>query len=145
MLATMTDFPGSIVNRPVQRRIGDAERDRCIEDLSANFSAGRMTQEEFERRSLLAFEAATESDLAALTEDLTETHPSSDIAAKPSSAALVLRVADIVKVAIFLAIIGAVTFIGSEADMGAWIGWWLFGTATGGAGALLARGRQRSR
>lgn len=143
--SAMTNFPSPTDGRPVQHRIGDAERDRCVEELSASFSAGRLTQGDFERRSQLAFEAATVSDLAVLTEDLTETQPSSDIAAKTSSPALVLRRADLAKLAFFLTVVGAVTFIATTGDMEAWLGWWFFGAATGGAGALLARGRARSR
>lgn len=141
----MTNFPNTTDGSPVQRRIGDAERDGCVEDLSASFGAGRLTQGEFERRSLLAFEAATVSDLAVLTEDLTEAQPSSDVAAKSSSTDLVLRRADIAKVAIFLTVVGVVTFIATNGDMETWLGWWFFGAVTGGAGALLARGKPRSR
>ncbi|MGO1973240.1 MAG: DUF1707 SHOCT-like domain-containing protein [Propionibacteriaceae bacterium] len=141
----MTNFPSTTDGRPVQRRIGDAERDRCVEDLSASFTAGRLTQGEFERRSLLAFEAATVSDLAVLTEDLTEAQPSSDIAAKSSSADLVLRRADLAKTGFFLTAVGAVTFIATTGDIDVWFGWWFFGAVTGGVGALLGRGRSRSR
>ena len=141
----MSNFPSTKDNRPVQRRVGDAERDRCVDELSRSFGAGRLTPYEFERRSQMALEAATASDLEMLTQDLADAEPTSDVAATTSSPALVLRHIDVAKVVLFLAVVGAIAFIGSEGDMGVWLGWWLFGAASGGAGVLLARGRRNSR
>ncbi|MFI5713965.1 DUF1707 domain-containing protein [Kribbella sp. NPDC051620] len=59
-------------------RIGDAERDRAVEQLSDHFVAGRLTQEEFEERSDQATKARYADEVDLLFADLPEletTHP----------------------------------------------------------------------
>jgi hypothetical protein len=51
-------------------RVSDAERDQAIAELSEQFQAGRLTQEEFEDRSGRALAARTGADLRALFTDL---------------------------------------------------------------------------
>jgi hypothetical protein len=51
-------------------RIGDRERHRTVDALSAAFADGRLTPEEFDERSTAALAARTADDLTALTADL---------------------------------------------------------------------------
>lgn len=51
-------------------RVGDAERDRCIETLQEQYGDGRLDLDEFRFRVALALRARTEADLATLLADL---------------------------------------------------------------------------
>jgi hypothetical protein len=53
-------------------RIGDAERDTAVEQLSQHFVAGRLTQEEFEERSDQATKARYSDEVELLFADLPE-------------------------------------------------------------------------
>ncbi|GAA3551169.1 DUF1707 domain-containing protein [Kribbella ginsengisoli] len=53
-------------------RIGDAERDTAVEQLSEHFVAGRLTQEEFEERSDQATRARYADEVELLFADLPE-------------------------------------------------------------------------
>jgi hypothetical protein len=53
-------------------RIGDAERDKAVEQLSDHFVAGRLTQDEFEERSDQATKARYADEVDLLFADLPE-------------------------------------------------------------------------
>ncbi|NEA37314.1 DUF1707 domain-containing protein [Streptomyces sp. SID13031] len=53
-------------------RIGDAERDTAVEELSEHFVAGRLTQDEFEERSDQATRARYADEVELLFADLPE-------------------------------------------------------------------------
>lgn len=55
---------------PPLPRVGDAERHRAVDRLSAAFAEGRLTPEEFDERSTAALAARTQGDLDQLTADL---------------------------------------------------------------------------
>ncbi len=65
-------------------RIGDAERDRAVSELSDHFAAGRLTREEFDARVDQAMAARFDSDLQPLFVDLPKTHPMPTQPAGPS-------------------------------------------------------------
>jgi hypothetical protein len=51
-------------------RVSDAERDQAVSELSGAFQAGRITAEEFDRRSTQALSARTGRELTATVADL---------------------------------------------------------------------------
>ncbi|MBA2282952.1 MAG: DUF1707 domain-containing protein [Actinomycetota bacterium] len=51
-------------------RVGDQEREACVEDLRTHFAVGRLTLDEFEERTTSALAARVQADLANLTADL---------------------------------------------------------------------------
>lgn len=133
-------------------RIGDAERDACIDQLTTELVQGRITEDEFREKSQAALEARTRGDLDVLTDgtDATASHSTSgQVALSPSSAApaaLTLSTADLVKGGGYVVVSAFVCFIA--------LGWlipdvfsqlllWLFGLTSAGIGALLARHRNR--
>lgn len=56
--------------KPPGERIGDADRERAIEDLREHMLVGRLTADEFEERLALAQRARTWGDLDAIRGDL---------------------------------------------------------------------------
>jgi hypothetical protein len=59
-------------------RVGDVERDACVEKLIENCVQGRLSVEELGRRQREALEASTAADLARLVADLPAVNPSVD-------------------------------------------------------------------
>lgn len=51
-------------------RVGDAERDACLQDLNEHHALGRLSIDELDRRQRATLTAVTALDLAALTVDL---------------------------------------------------------------------------
>jgi DUF1707 SHOCT-like domain len=66
------DWTGSWagVRPPSGLRIGDAEREAAVAALGEHYAAGRLTKEEYDERSAIAWSARTGSDLAPLFNDL---------------------------------------------------------------------------
>lgn len=62
--------PAGDLNQHAAVRIGDAERDECLDTLAEHHVRGRLSVEEFERRQQAALTALTHADLAALLADL---------------------------------------------------------------------------
>lgn len=58
------------MNEPRELRIGDREREAAISALGEHYVAGRITKEEYDERSAVAWQARTSSDLAPLFYDL---------------------------------------------------------------------------
>ena len=56
--------------RPDELRIGDRERDAAVTALGEHYVAGRLTKDEYDERSAVAWRARTNSDLAPLFVDL---------------------------------------------------------------------------
>src|SRR5215203_2400761 len=59
-------------------RVGDVERDACVEKLIENCVQGRLSVEELGRRQREALEASKAADLAGLVADLPAGNPSVD-------------------------------------------------------------------
>ncbi len=59
---------------PPELRIGDQERETAVSALGEHYVAGRLTKEEFDDRSAVAWKARTSSDLAPLFVDLPPLH-----------------------------------------------------------------------
>ena len=55
---------------PAQVRIGDAERESAVTALGEHYAAGRLTKEEYDERTDVAWSARTSGDLAPLFTDL---------------------------------------------------------------------------
>ncbi len=55
---------------PPSQRIGDAERERTIDELRAHMLAGRLSSEEFEQRLDAVQKARTHGEIMAVSEDL---------------------------------------------------------------------------
>lgn len=69
------------------RRVGDAERAACCNDLSDHFAAGRLRADELELRLDAAVRAVTEVDLRRLVADLPVTTPPPTPAPPPAAVA----------------------------------------------------------
>nr|WP_300051006.1 DUF1707 domain-containing protein [uncultured Nocardioides sp.] len=59
----------------IKVRIGDQERDACVDALNEHHARGRLSVDELDRRQRLALAAITDADLSALLLDLP--HPTS--------------------------------------------------------------------
>jgi hypothetical protein len=71
---------------PAQVRIGDAERESAVTALGEHYAAGRLTKEEFDERSGVAWSARTSGDLAPLFTDLPRLHAPTPRRPQPSRA-----------------------------------------------------------
>jgi hypothetical protein len=116
-------------------RIGDAERDRVIDQLADHHAAGRLTLAEFEDRMAAASTARTGADLALLTADLpAPTAPPADRSpARPAARGLQLDPA----VRTYLAVMALLWLIWLVAGAGyPWPIWPMLGWGIGVAGKL---------
>jgi hypothetical protein len=69
--------PANPAKRPVDPRIGDAERDQAVAFLQEHMAQGRIDASEFDDRMSRALKAKTTSELAILFDDLPEPRPPS--------------------------------------------------------------------
>jgi len=127
--------PTRVLTRPADPavRIGDAERDRVIDQLADHHAAGRLTLAEFEDRMAAASTARTGADLALLTADLpAPTAPPAD----RSPARLAVRALQLdPAVRTYLAVMAALWLIWLVAGAGyPWPIWPMLGWGVGVAG-----------
>ncbi len=138
-------------------RVGDAERDACIERLTTELVQGRITQDEFSEKSQAALEARTREELNSVCEDLGLEVASNSAAvanreAVPAvtsdkdPAGLTLSAGDLLRGGGYVVISAVVCFVA--------LGWlipdvfsqlllWLFSLVSAGVGAALGRYRSR--
>jgi len=69
--------PADPIKRPVEPRIGDADRDQAVAFLQEHMAQGRIDASEFDDRMSRALNAKTASELAVLFDDLPEPRPPS--------------------------------------------------------------------
>jgi hypothetical protein len=69
--------PAEKEKRPVEPRIGDADRDQAVAFLQEHLAQGRIDAAEFDDRMSRALKARTASELTILFEDLPEPRPPS--------------------------------------------------------------------
>ena len=69
--------PADPTKRPVEPRIGDADRDQAVAFLQEHMAQGRIDAAEFDDRMSRALKARTASELAVLFDDLPDPRPSS--------------------------------------------------------------------
>ena len=69
--------PADPTKRPVEPRIGDADRDQAVAFLQEHMAQGRIDASEFDDRMSQALKANTASELAVLFDDLPEPRPPS--------------------------------------------------------------------
>ena len=67
--------PADPARRPVEPRIGDADRDQAVNFLQEHMAQGRIDASEFDDRMSRALKAKTASELATLFDDLPEPRP----------------------------------------------------------------------
>jgi hypothetical protein len=67
--------PADPARRPVEPRIGDADRDQAVGFLQDHMAQGRIDATEFDDRMSRALKARTASELAILFDDLPEPRP----------------------------------------------------------------------
>jgi hypothetical protein len=67
--------PTNPAGRPVEPRIGDADRDQAVAFLQEHMAQGRIDESEFDDRMSRALKAKTASDLAPLFDDLPDPRP----------------------------------------------------------------------
>ncbi|WOP19114.1 DUF1707 domain-containing protein [Raineyella sp. LH-20] len=79
----MTSDPGSAHEQPPLPRIGDAERQAAVDELSEHYVAGRLDEAEFNQRMDTALQARTIADLVPLFTDLPPINPAAPWAAAP--------------------------------------------------------------
>ena len=70
---------------PLQRRIGDTERDQAVNFLQEHMAQGRLDREEFDERLTTALNAKTAADLEPLFGDLPEPRPAGLVPQAPFS------------------------------------------------------------
>jgi Domain of unknown function (DUF1707)/2TM domain len=125
--------PTRVLARPADPavRIGDAERDRVIDQLADHHAAGRLTLAEFEDRMAAAQTARTGADLATLVEDLPAATPTPRPPAQLSARRLALDPA----VRTYLAVIALLWLIWLFTGAGyPWPIWPMLGWGLGVAG-----------
>jgi Domain of unknown function (DUF1707) len=71
------DKPVEETKRPVEPRIGDADRDEAVAFLQEHMAKGRIDASEFDDRMSRALNAKTASELAVLFDDLPDPRPPS--------------------------------------------------------------------
>ena len=89
--------PGNPAKRPLEPRIGDADRDQAVAFLQEHLANGRIEASEFDDRMSQALKARTASELSALFEDLPEPRPPSASDAAGYQAPLAAGIATIIR------------------------------------------------
>lgn len=127
---------------PADRRVGDLERSRACDHLSAQFATGRLTPDELDARLALAMQAQTVRDLYVVTRDLppmnqSSTLPTSSTTPIPTGTpASQLNGWDVLAV---LGLVAAVLVAGGLTVLaGAFEVWAFLGAFIGGSAAFVA-------
>lgn len=150
-MASMSELLSQTGATNLGPRIGDVERNACVDRLTQEMVAGRLSEDEFDLRVERALRAQTRPDLDELTTDLSDEEPTAPVSRRAAEPVIMLSRRDIAAASAFTAAVGLLTFlIGTRAasdfsgvSVELWLALWLFGEVCGLASALLARSGRR--
>ncbi len=108
---------------PSQLRVGDADRERLIEELHEHTVAGRLTADEFEERVGAAYKACTHADLDALRADLPISSSSVQLELSTRKSRLRRRLVQEAGGSLSLSAVCVGIWLSSGADASFWPGW----------------------
>ncbi|HEY2282171.1 MAG TPA: DUF1707 domain-containing protein [Solirubrobacteraceae bacterium] len=108
---------------PSQMRVGDADRERLIEELHEHTVAGRLTTDELEERIGAAYNASTHADLDALRADLPISASSVQLALRTRKSQLRRRLVQEAGGSLSLSALCVGIWLAAGADTSFWPGW----------------------
>jgi hypothetical protein len=111
------------MNDPSQLRVGDADRERVIEELHEHTVAGRLTTDELEERIGAAYDASTYADLDALHADLPISASSVQLELTTRKSRLRRRLIQEAGGSLSVSAVCVGIWLAAGADTGFWPGW----------------------